>query len=418
MSPQNRFSKILFFSLVLTGILLLGCGSTPKTIKEQPPPSTSSAETGLAEHAATKEREGERTISSSQQGEQEATREQEASTDRSEESAAPPKAMSKEQLMLSVIQAAGQRFTPVRRNNGTPLLAIQDIDQNGEDDAFVLTVEQNGQSIFQSDLGNVKRLYQSQAKSVNYYLSVYFQIRGKLISMYRIPFGGRMVLDGFRAFHLRENALYPYAVEAAFQNHDGLAIEWVIFSSYNQFSLFSMHRSVSIGSFVEDIDEDGLLDIVEWHKGIEEGTGYETFLTWYRWNGTNFGEAGATNIVRNLNAFLSLVEEAILTGTPQKLTPYLSRPVELQKSNDLLKRIFTPLDENSLESGLDYCDEIVSIIYPPILENPFSLDSSSGKSVPLDLRLICKNSESLLCRMEIAISKNPFVAPQYRIIVR
>ncbi len=330
----------------------------------------------------------------------------------------PGPSMNREQLMLAVVRAAGQRFTPIRRSNGTPLMNFMDIDRNGELDAFVLTIERGDIPAIEERLGDVGRLYQSEAEPVNYYLSVYFQIEGELISMYRIPFGGRMVLEGFRGFRLNENDALPYVIEAAFQNRDGVASEWVIFSSYNKFSLFPMKQAVAMGTYIKDIDGDGILDVVEWRKGIEEGTGYETFLTWHKWNGTSFRENGSTNIVRNLNAFLAEVEAGLLSKSPETLLPYLSHRGVIGESPsraELINAIFTPIEELESPDFAHNCEEIASIVYPPILESPFSMKGSGGRLFPLNLRLVCRNGQSLLCRMEIALSENPFREPQYRI---
>lgn len=396
--------------------MLAGCAGTPGELSSAP---VSSEETAEAAKTAGAEAPAVETADAADAAENAETAAiDDPAEEETPEEPVPP--MNRNQLMLAVTRAAGQRYTPVRRSNGTPLMTFFDIDRNGELDAFVLTVEANGASPFEQELGNVGRLYEANSDPVNYYLSVYFQIDGRLISMYRIPFGGRMVLDGFRSFSLNRRDTFPYTVEVSFQNRDGIALEWVIFSSYNKFSLFSLRRSVTVGTYTEDIDGDNLLDVVEWRKGIEEGTGYETFLTWYRWNGSSMREKGSTNIVRNLNAFLSGVEEAVLSGKPETLLPYLTREPEggPDSGKALAGAIFTPLDEDIPEDFDEICSSIASIVYAPILESPFVLDSPEGRSFPLDLRLVCRGGDSLLCRMEIALARNPFSEPQYKIVVR
>jgi hypothetical protein len=407
--PRMQFSILLFFLILMP--LLGSC-------------RTASGNTGISgsrESEAYSPTETESTFPAARETEPAAeTAAEETKTPAPKEPppAAPHPSMNREQLMLAVARAAGQRFTPIRRSNGTPLMNFMDIDRNGELDAFVLTIERGNLPAIEETLSDVGRLYQSEAEPVNYYLSVYFQIDGELISMYRIPFGGRMVLEGFRAFRLDENSGLPYVVEATFQNRDGIACEWVIFSSYNKFSLFSMKKAVAIGTYITDIDGNGMLDVVEWRKGIEEGTGYETFLTWYKWNGSSFRENGSTNIVRKLNAFLAEVETGLLSKNPETLIPYLSDREGIGNSPtraELVEKIFTPIEEIDFTDFDRSCEDIVSIVYPPILESPFSMKGSEGRIFPLDLRLVCRNGQSLLFRMEISLSDNPFSDPQYRI---
>ena len=55
---------------------------------------------------------------------------------------------------------------------------------------------------------------------------------------------------------------------------------------------------------------------------MEEGTGYETFLTWHRWNGKTFYEYRTTNVVRNLNTFLRSTKELLLEGRYNEFISY------------------------------------------------------------------------------------------------
>ncbi len=313
--------------------------------------------------------------------------------------------MDHNKLMLAVIQEAESRFTPIRKEDGSPLMITVDLDQNGQADPMVLTIEKGKASPFLEDLSDVGRLYDPEQKPVNYYLSVYFQIQGKLVSMYRIPFGGRRVLGTFESFNLKEGELLPLAIEVSFQNKEGTSTERVIFSQHNRFSIFSSSKTVSTGSYMEDIDQDGILDLIEWKTGIEEGTGYETFLTWYRWNGSAYREFSHTNIVRNLNRFLEEIESALLGSSLTAIEAFLP-----QEEMDILGK-----NTLSGEGAEPSCENIRSIIYPPILESPFRLYKPGRRSFLLDLRLLCETGETRLFQVRISLQKNPFLKPQFSI---
>lgn len=329
----------------------------------------------------------------------------------------PPEILGPSQIMLRLIQESGDRFIPIRRPNGTPLMLLHDIDRNGGLDAFVLSVDKKSGPPIEHELRDVSRLYSEDPQAVNYYLSVFFQIDGELISMYRIPLGGRMVLDSFRDFSLSPGKSKPYGIEVVFREREGSAIEWIIFSHYNRFSLFSFRKTVSSGAYTEDIDQDGVLDLVEWRKGIEEGTGYETFLTWYRYNGSAYREAGSSNVVRKLNRFLADFEAALLTNDPDKLNDFLEYPLEESEREQALDKIFRQDKEiPGRENAMENCTNLVSIVYPPILESPFELERPSGRRFSLDMRLICSSGESVLCSVEIALDRNPFRGRSYYVL--
>jgi hypothetical protein len=418
-------SHILIIPLLLctfaVTLLTGGCGSVSPPLTETAESSPPEEEEPLPASGAEEEEKVQKEEDRAGEDLDEETPAAAAAAAEPETTFRPP--MSREQLMLEITRAGGSRFVPVRQNNGLPLMTTMDIDGNGRDDAFVLTIEQDGTSPIADELKDVGRLYDKDARPVHYYLSVYLQMEEHIVSMYRIPFGSRMVLDSFRAFSLSENSPYPYVIEAGFQNIDGLASEWVIFSAYNRFSLFSLRHTVSLGASVTDIDGNGMLDVIEWRRGIEEGTGHETFLTWYRWNGDHFREAGSTTIVRKLNSFIEEMERAIIADRREEIIPYLNRKVEFGSRSELLEAIINPAEDSQNSSVhfvslFEQCSEISSMVYRPILESPFSFEKPEGRRFHLNVRLVCRNGETIFGTLEIEIARNPFSEPQYRLVVR
>jgi hypothetical protein len=419
----NRRCSFLPIILCLCAVTLLtvNCGSISPTAAEREDPSAQGEEDLPPDTLVAAEEQREALRAEEAEEVEEA---KEAEPEEPEETEKPP--MSREQLMLEITRAAGSRFVPVRQKNGLPVMTTMDIDGNGRDDAFVLTIEQDAQDErvpIADDLKNVGRLYDKNARPVQYNLSVYLQKEDRIVSMYRIPFGRRMVLDNFRAFSLSKNAPFPYVVEASFQNLDGLAREWVIFSSYNRFSLFSLRHTVSLGASVSDIDGNGILDVIEWRRGIEEGTGHETFLTWYRWNGDHFREVGSTTIVRKLNSFIEEIERAIISDQRTKIAPYLDRKVNLDSRSALLEAIISPSEDNRsdsehFDSPFEQCSDISSMVYRPILESPFSFEKPESRRFHLNVRLVCRNGETIFGTLEIELARNPFSEPQFRLVTR
>ncbi|MEA1910156.1 MAG: hypothetical protein U9N32_00585, partial [Spirochaetota bacterium] len=204
-----------------------------------------------------------------------------------------------ERIILDTIPGS---FRPVTKDDGSIKIIYRDLDQNGYKDAFFLVVKnrENLNPNF-SNLSDVSNLLKDDRMGVDFFLAVYLQLHSSMVSMYRIPIGSGDVISDFSILSLKKGEIIPLVINISFQTLKGTNSEWIIFSTYNKFSLFSMRENISIHSLFYDIDGNNIIDIIDWEDGLEEGTGYETYLTWYRWNGREFREYQTTNIVRNLN---------------------------------------------------------------------------------------------------------------------
>ncbi len=95
-----------------------------------------------------------------------------------------------------------------------------------------------------------------------------------------------------------------------------------------------MTENISSHSIYYDIDGNSILDIIDWEDGLEEGTGYETYLTWFRWTGKEYREYKSTNVVRNLNSFL---EQARLYLSFKQMNEFLSYSLNLIDYNKIIQ---------------------------------------------------------------------------------
>lgn len=200
--------------------------------------------------------------------------------------------------------------------------------------------------IRETSISDMSRLF---SEAYPFYLGLFLRNRDGLVSMYRIPLGKWFVFEGFRGMLLDDDRSMPFAVDISFQTHEGRERQLVSFSRYNSFSFFSMKNSISITTETRDIDEDGILDIVEWRRVFEEGTGYETFLTWFKWDGSKFSQHAGTNIVRNLNGYLQTLGNLLAIGKWEQavsLAVPRDEPADLEKSlttEELILRLFPAL---------------------------------------------------------------------------
>ncbi|MDZ7793173.1 MAG: hypothetical protein U5P10_05605 [Spirochaetia bacterium] len=383
-----------------------------------------------------------------------------------------------DQLMDLVNPNVPERFIFLSDDTGQPLRIFHDLDQNGFDDIFFLLVEnpeeaqpapqdqsdsqinappqtddqaagkaagqakkqaskQAGEQdqsalvhdrrIAASDLGDMSRLFSEEVRPLKFYLALFLRSPGGVVSMYRIPLSSWFVFEDFRGFKLDDSRPMPYAVSISFQTHEGKKSQWVSFSGYNEFSFFTLKNNLSVTSETRDINNNGILDILEWRRVFEEGTGYETFLTWYKWDGTKYAQHDSTNIVRNLNQFLHSAGTLMSMGKWEQAFS-LMLPVEDadMSMGSLFLRLFTPLPEK--DSGPEVDDAALaaqidrgerpfsSVIVPRVLENPFAGESQlvkPARHTRFSIRFILRDGRSSVRECRVMMNENPFAPQQY-----
>ncbi|MBN2050162.1 MAG: hypothetical protein JW760_06930, partial [Spirochaetales bacterium] len=225
----------------------------------------------------------------------------------------PPEPFSKKEIDARIVNLVYPGTVPVLRE-GQLLAVYVDLDGNGYTDACVLCVETDfPERADYRTLSDEARLYQEVLEPFSCSIQFFLQKNGKLYRSGIAPLGRKLVLESFRVLHLGEKEDLPKGASGVFKTRSGTEEEWVLFLPRG-ISRFTIHESLSIIPVVQDIDSDGVVDILVHQQGFEEGSGHETFLVWYKWSGTAFVEHKSTNIVRNLNAFLQGAAEILKRG--------------------------------------------------------------------------------------------------------
>jgi len=311
-------------------------------------------------------------------------------------------------------------------------------------------------SVPKEAISSVSRIYADRLEPVDYYLSVFLQTPDELVSMYRIPLGAWKVLEGFRSVEIIKKSKMPYCVSSSFQTADGKERVWVIFSKYNKFSTLTLTDTVSEHSEQRDIDDDGVLDVIEWSQIFEEGTGYETFLTWFKWNGTKFVQHQSANIVRSLNDFLSTAGRLLQAGAWEKAFGHMMSPRDYERYRSEgydYSRLFSLLFEEEAENGeeraaaadageaadgdgadsppqTDTPEELIAedgserafqlVVFPRVMENPFRRYVESGEGPPYRVRLAARfsvgTSRKFVRYCTVQMDENPFNTPQFFLV--
>ncbi len=319
-----------------------------------------------------------------------------------------------------------QQSDPQPQSFVSPELDLQP--ENSQADAII-----HDRKVAASDLADMSRLFSEEIRPHKFYLALFLRTPRGLVSMYRIPLGSWFVFEEFRGCQLNEQRAMPYAVSISFQTHEGKESQWVCFSDYNEFSFFTLKNSISVTTENRDINNNGFLDILEWRKVFEEGTGYETFLTWYKWDGSKYTQHDTINIVRNLNQFLHTTSSLLSLGKWSQafslLLPDKQYQQMMEKNNSMGKlfiRLFPSqpgsddsetLDDAEIKAMIDRGERVFNtVIVPRVLENPFAGEKRNLQTdyrTRFSIRFILRDGRSIVRECSVRMNENPFAGTQY-----
>ena len=313
-------------------------------------------------------------------------------------------------------------------DGGEPLLIIHDLDKNGYRDALVVAVEDSGDDETElAALSKTARLFQSDRRYTNFMLLIFYQYSDDVILRYTVPVSQQLVFSGVQPFEIKKGSDFPYALEFTFRSRSGIEKELVILSGYG-ITHFPVHENLSEITIVEDIDDDGYRDIIVHEQGFEEGTGFETFLTWYKWNRLEFTEYKNTNIVRNLREFFIVSAEFLRAGDYAGFLSYALDPQTLLllkkqglSEQEILNKIFYPAVSSVNSEDADGEDTVNfftdsgfnAVVFPELMETPFSYEKRNDFSHQVSVRFRPPGSESRIYLAEIKMKKNPFEDQQF-----
>ena len=238
------------------------------------------------------------------------------------------------------------------------------------------------------------------------------------------------VVERFSPRKLSKHDARPVAFVASFQDRVGHQQQWLVVGK-NGISTITLQQTPTITSRVIDIDGDGIDDVLKAQSAFEQGRGNETFLTWFKWDGSAYVSHATTNIVRNLNKFLRELEDHLAAGRYEEFFEH-ARPSHQavgsseQPENDaadrgtppdtiaLINSLFVPDESDAPMEPLLEEQEIRDVAFPQILENPFP---SPGKrtSFTAPVRVETQDGASFYYAASVTMSANPFEAPQFRL---
>jgi len=235
-----------------------------------------------------------------------------------------------------------------------------------------------------------------------------------------IDLGQRRVFEALTRTPLSAGRAVPLVVTVSFLNPDGREQELLVFDNAGGSPRYrrSLVERLGARSWLEDIDGDGTLDILTRERVLEEGVGYETFLTWSRWNGRAFVDAATRNVLRGLAGFLASVREALLAADRHRLTELTELAAD---GRELARLRARGLNEGQAlaallglkAAGLQELPRVTEVVFPQILEDPFSARDATGQYFELTYRLVDENGLAYLPTARLYMLRNPFGERQF-----
>jgi hypothetical protein len=296
-----------------------------------------------------------------------------------------------------------------------PLL-LQDLNHDGHPECLAVAVQDR--TLKPADieaLSQPARLFDSPG--VRFALLFYGNYQGSLRRPALIDLGQRRVFEALTRTPLIAGRAVPLVVTVSFLNPDGREQELLVFDNAGGSPRYrrSLVERLGARSWLEDIDGDGTLDILTRERVLEEGVGYETFLSWSRWNGKAFVEAATRNVLRSLAGFLASVREALLAGDRRRLAELASEGRELARlrARGLSEGEALAALLGLKAAGLPELPGVTEVVFPRILEDPFSARDATGQYFELTYRLVVENGLSYLPTARLYMLRNPFGDRQF-----
>ena len=325
------------------------------------------------------------------------------------------------QINSLVFARIGDGLLPVHRN-GSALYLLHDLDGNGYNDVFTLAVRGDKREVAEfANVNDYTRLYRAEREAVRFYLRLFYQRNGTLEPADLVSLGERLVVDSFLPRTIVRSNNLPFVAAIVFTTPQGRIREWVIFSGGKP-TRFSMQERTGEIPRIEDIDGDGVIDVIIYEESFEIGIGNETYLTLYRWDGSNYRRQATINTVRNLQAFLTesfaLVQVEDWAGFSESALSdeFRSRvPVEDQQGFGVFRRVFSlaAVDVSFRNTLIGAEEDIKRAVYPEIRENPFIQRDDNGFFFPLTVRFESAGGRNHLYTARIYLLTDPFSGRQF-----
>ncbi len=333
-----------------------------------------------------------------------------------------PVSLSMQDIFRAVPSLIQSPVQPIETDN-RPYVLLYDLDRDQIPEVFVPAVDDgpDGSSSL-AELSDFTRVYDDKSGRPVFFIYVFKQEDEKLKLLHRIQMGRKPAIASLLFKRISTESPVPVSLVASFHFVEGEEINWINFSGIEGYSHLSVQTSVDVQVRETDIDSDSFIDILIYRKKVEEGIGYEKYISRMQWKEKQFTQTAVTNIVRNLRDYLEktklllisarwdeFVQDALSSENYSLIVKNNSAPEEI------IPMIFTPVaEENGERAAFDYYSperKISEIVFPELSRSPFDPAGTAVFS-PL-IRIVCCEGEARIFSCRIKMNKNPFQERQF-----
>ncbi len=306
------------------------------------------------------------------------------------------------------------------KNNGKTLLRLTDLNNDSYPEVFALCVQTSAPELADyAVLANYARLKNQALAAVRFSLVCFKNTTGTLVPACRTNLGEKTV---FRAFTLQpfSSSQTGYTLlRVEFYTNQGSEIELFLVNSIDLVPVHIVTASETLTSSLDisDIDGDTVYDIVLSHTQAEDAVGYETTLRWYRFNGAVYKLYKTFAVLKNLRMFLQTVKKYMLKGQISSLVSYAVNPSAAGalrnkgvSDSRIAARAFglIPVVSQSGLGAYNFFKQIKEIVFPDIIESPFTHKNSLGRYFKLTFKVIDAHDTAYISEVPVYLNKNPF----------
>lgn len=319
------------------------------------------------------------------------------------------------EALLRQALAASPAETRVLREGAQLVAAVYDLDGDRREDVASLAVElPEAAPAPPGSVYDPPRPPEAGSPRYPFVLEYYLQPPRGTGSMRSIGLGNHSSARDFFIVPLHGTRGLPVAVSTEFYTLRGTEEAWVVFQQGEEPSLFRLAENPNADFEVFDIDGDGTREVITRQSRLEEGRGYESYLTLHQLEESGFAPVGTINIVRNLREFLGDLRTQILAGRWSSIADGSeSTPSELD-------RYFRPVEDN-LAGGepfpFSHVAEIgvENVLLPQLLENPFG-SLENRETVILPFNVVCCEGALFSYLLGVRFRQNPFIGEQFELV--
>ncbi len=302
------------------------------------------------------------------------------------------------------IIAGGKNYFPV--SDGKKITYIAgDFNNDSYPEFYLLFSEGISEKDVSRDIvTDIRNIYQEDVGLRRYLLAVYSYSGNTFRQTGYIMLGGKGAFSFIASETIDRNRDIS-AISAGFVTSEGFFEELIIFDNTGKYSVTGIRNTLSDSTRKDDIDNDGVLDLVRYEQVFVDGSGAETFITWLKFDGRRYLPVKTVNTVKDLRLFL---EKAELYLEARETAPFIENSISPSvllnlkaagiTGGGILQRIFYPVKrENAASADINALlseKQGVDFIFPEILENPFRMERDNYYSFTTHVRVLLKGASA------------------------